>query len=30
VLKRRADFQPGAAFTLRVADGQVPARAEPR
>jgi exodeoxyribonuclease VII large subunit len=29
VLKHRADFAPGAAFTLRVADGQVPARTEP-
>jgi exodeoxyribonuclease VII large subunit len=29
VLKRRADFEPGAPFTLRVADGGVPARVEP-
>jgi exodeoxyribonuclease VII large subunit len=29
VLKRRADFAPGAPFTLRVADGSVPARVEP-
>jgi exodeoxyribonuclease VII large subunit len=29
VLKRRADFAPGARFNLRVADGSVPARAEP-
>jgi len=29
VLKRRADFAPGTRFNLRVADGQVPARAEP-
>jgi exodeoxyribonuclease VII large subunit len=28
VLKRRADFVPGAPFNLRVADGQVPARVE--
>lgn len=28
VLKRRADFTPGAPFMLRVADGSVPARAE--
>jgi exodeoxyribonuclease VII large subunit len=29
VLKRRDDFPPGAPFTLRVADGTVPARVEP-
>ena len=29
VLKRRADFAPGARFNLRVADGGVPARVEP-
>jgi exodeoxyribonuclease VII large subunit len=29
VLKRREEFAPGAAFTLRVADGTVPARVEP-
>ena len=29
VLKRRDDFAPGAPFTLRVADGAVPARVEP-
>jgi hypothetical protein len=29
VLKRRADFTPGAPFNLRVADGHVPARVEP-
>jgi exodeoxyribonuclease VII large subunit len=29
VLKRRDEFAPGAAFTLRVADGSVPARVEP-
>jgi exodeoxyribonuclease VII large subunit len=29
VLKRRADFAPGAPFTLRVADGPVDARVEP-
>jgi exodeoxyribonuclease VII large subunit len=29
VLKRRADFAPGAPFTLRVADGRVGARVEP-
>ena len=29
VLKRRADFAPGAPFTLRVADGRVAARVEP-
>jgi len=29
VLKRRADFAPGARFNLRVADGSVPARVEP-
>ncbi len=29
VLKRQADFQPGAAFRLRIADGEVPARVEP-
>ena len=29
VLKRRAEFAPGAPFTLRVADGSVPARVEP-
>ena len=28
VLKRRADFAPGAGFRLRVADGEVPARVE--
>jgi exodeoxyribonuclease VII large subunit len=28
VLKRRSDFPPGLRFQLRVADGQVPARAE--
>jgi exodeoxyribonuclease VII large subunit len=28
VLRLRADFPPGAPFTLRVADGDVPARAE--
>jgi exodeoxyribonuclease VII large subunit len=28
VLKRRADFAPGAPFRLRVADGDVPARVE--
>jgi exodeoxyribonuclease VII large subunit len=28
VLKRRAEFAPGAPFTLRVADGSVPARVE--
>jgi exodeoxyribonuclease VII large subunit len=30
VLKRRAEFAPGASFTLRVADGRVDARVEPR
>ena len=30
VLKRRADFLSGAPFTLRVADGSVAARVEPR
>jgi exodeoxyribonuclease VII large subunit len=30
VLKRRAEFAPGATFTLRVADGRVDARVEPR
>jgi exodeoxyribonuclease VII large subunit len=30
VLKRRAEFAPGAPFTLRVADGRVDARVEPR
>ncbi|HEV2290306.1 MAG TPA: exodeoxyribonuclease VII large subunit [Gemmatimonadales bacterium] len=30
VLKTVADFEPGAAFTLRVSDGSVPARVEPR
>src|SRR3954470_15928739 len=30
VLKRRAEFAPGAPFTLRVADGSVDARVEPR
>ena len=30
VLKRRVDFAPGAPFTLRVADGSVPARVESR
>jgi exodeoxyribonuclease VII large subunit len=30
VLKRRAEFAPGASFTLRVADGSVGARVEPR
>jgi exodeoxyribonuclease VII large subunit len=29
VLKRVADFAPGSAFRLRVADGEVPARVEP-
>jgi exonuclease VII large subunit len=29
VLKRRADFAPGAPFRLRVGDGDVPARVEP-
>ncbi|HSC58123.1 MAG TPA: exodeoxyribonuclease VII large subunit [Gemmatimonadales bacterium] len=29
VLKTVADFEPGAAFTLRVSDGAVPARVEP-
>jgi hypothetical protein len=29
VLKRVADFVPGSAFRLRVADGDVPARVEP-
>jgi exodeoxyribonuclease VII large subunit len=29
VLKRRAEFQPGERFRLRVADGDVPARVEP-
>jgi exodeoxyribonuclease VII large subunit len=29
VLKRRADFDPGASFRLRVADGDVGARVEP-
>jgi exodeoxyribonuclease VII large subunit len=29
ILKRRADFPPGAGFSLRLADGQVPARVEP-
>jgi exodeoxyribonuclease VII large subunit len=29
VLKQRADFEPGAAFTLTVADGRVAARVEP-
>jgi len=29
VLKRRADFPPGAPFRLRVADGDVDARVEP-
>jgi exodeoxyribonuclease VII large subunit len=29
VLKRRAEFAPGAPFRLRVADGDVPARVEP-
>ena len=29
VLKRQADFHPGAAFTLKVADGQVPAQVRP-
>ncbi len=29
VLRRRADFPPGAPFTLRVADGDVAARTEP-
>jgi exodeoxyribonuclease VII large subunit len=28
VLRRKADFAPGAGFTLRVADGEVPARVE--
>ena len=28
VLKRRADFRPGAPFRLRVADGDVGARVE--
>lgn len=30
ILKRRAEFIPGAPFSLRVADGSVPARVEPR
>ena len=30
VLKRRAEFAPGAPFSLRVADGSVGARVEPR
>ncbi len=30
VLRRVADFPPGRAFRLRVTDGEVPARAEPR
>ncbi|HXY69234.1 MAG TPA: exodeoxyribonuclease VII large subunit [Gemmatimonadales bacterium] len=30
VLRRLADFPPGGAFRLRVTDGEVPARAEPR
>ncbi|MEP7177325.1 MAG: exodeoxyribonuclease VII large subunit, partial [Gemmatimonadales bacterium] len=30
VLKRREEFVPGAPFTLRVADGRVDARVEPR
>ena len=30
VLRRVADFAPGAAFRLRVGDGEVPARVEPR
>jgi exodeoxyribonuclease VII large subunit len=30
VLRRVADFAPGGAFRLRVTDGEVPARAEPR
>jgi exodeoxyribonuclease VII large subunit len=30
VLKRQGDFTPGAPFTLRVADGSVAARVEPR
>jgi exodeoxyribonuclease VII large subunit len=30
VLKRRAEFAPGTPFTLRVADGRVDARVEPR
>src|SRR5205085_3842085 len=30
VLKRRAEFLPGAPFRLRVADGDVPARVEPQ
>ena len=30
VLKRRREFLPGAPFTLRVADGRVDARVEPR
>ncbi len=30
VLKRRGEFVPGAPFTLRVADGSVAARVEPR
>jgi exodeoxyribonuclease VII large subunit len=29
VLKRRAEFEPGVPFRLRVADGDVPARVEP-
>jgi exodeoxyribonuclease VII large subunit len=30
VLKRRAEFAPDTPFTLRVADGSIPARVEPR
>ncbi|HET6577591.1 MAG TPA: exodeoxyribonuclease VII large subunit, partial [Gemmatimonadales bacterium] len=30
VLKHRAEFAPGTPFTLRVADGSIPARVEPR
>jgi len=30
VLRRVADFAPGAAFRLRVSDGEVPSRVEPR
>jgi hypothetical protein len=30
VLKRRAEFPPGEPFTLRVADGSIDARVEPR
>jgi len=30
VLRQVADFAPGAAFRLRVSDGEVPSRVEPR